>query len=316
MKLLSQLLSFSFCLSVIFATQTTPAQQHKKYLPLIHPKTDYWALSQTFLKQLVEIFGTTIFIETGTCGGNTTRNALPLFQETHSIELAPHLYQRAIARFKDYANVHLYCGDSAQLLPQILPTVSGRILFWLDGHYSGNSTAKGDCNTPIIGELQAIAKSGITDAIILIDDIRCFQGPDAAPEDSVFSGYPTCAELEKLVLNINPQYQFKIFQDFALAYLPSDNIETSPVIDACTFCRMAEEKGNAPELIAQAQAIIASAQGQEKETIKIMSESLYGPEKFRVGHHYRVWYGLILAHEGNIDQIHPLLANGMPYYQE
>ncbi len=308
--------AFLTCMCFIFCctAQTTHAE-HKKYLPLSYPKNNYWALSQPFLKQLVELFGTTIFVETGTCGGNTTKSALPLFQEIHSIELSPYLYQKATARFKEFTHVHLYCGDSARLLPEILPTLKGRILFWLDGHYSGGTTVKGDTNTPIIGELQAIAASGVTDAVIMIDDIRCFQGPDAAPEDSVFSGYPTCAEIEQLVLQINPAYQFKIFQDFAFAYLPSDNIETSPVIDACTFCRMAEEKGSAPELIAQAHTVIIAASGQEKETLKMMNDSLYGPEKFRIGHHYRVWYGLTLAHEGNMDQLHPLFACGITYYQ-
>jgi hypothetical protein len=240
-------------------------------------------------------------------------SALAFFSEIHSIELAPLLYQKASARFKNFSHVHLYCGDSAQLLPQLLPTLTGRILFWLDGHYSGGRTVKGDKNTPIIEELHAIKQSGITDAIILVDDIRCFQGADAAPQDSVFSDYPTCAELEQLVLAINPHYQFKLFEDIAIAYLPSDNIEVSPVIEACTFCRMAEEKRSDSELKKQAQSIIASAYGDEKETLRIMQESLYGPEEFNVGHHYRLWYGLALAHEGNMDQLHPLFANSMSY---
>lgn len=312
-KLATIFLVLSF--GALSAASEDHATQHKRYLSLYHPKNDYWALSSAFLQHMIQLFGTTIFVETGTCGGNTTRNALTLFQEIHSIELSRYLYEKVSARLNNYSHLHLYCGDSAKILPSILPKMKGRILFWLDGHYSGGRTEKTDRNTPIVAELAAIAASGIHDAIILIDDIRCFQGVNAAPENSVFSGYPTCAELEQLILNINPEYQFVLFEDIALAYLPSDNIEVSPVIKACTFCRMAQEKKSDHTLVQQAAEIIASAQGNEKETLQIMNESLYGPAELRVGHHYRLWYGLTKKHEGNVDQLFPLVARGLPYYQ-
>lgn len=304
-------------LSLLWCTLTMVAQKDtQKHLALYHPKDDYWALSRGFLQHMVELFGVTILVETGTCGGNTTNNARGVFTEIHSMELAAQLYEHCRYRFAQSPSVHLYCGDSAHILPSLLPTLTnkGRILFWLDGHYSGGRTVKGTSNTPIIGELKAIAAAGITNAIILIDDIRCFQGADAAPHYTVFADYPTCAELEQLVLEINPAYQFKLFEDIALAYLPSDNLIVSPVIEACTFCRMAEEKHSDETQRQKMLSILAAARGAEKETLKIMSESLYGPEQFNVGHHYRIWYALTLAHEGCVDQLYPLFAQGLPYY--
>ena len=64
-------------------------------------------------------------------------------------------------------------------------------LFWLDGHYSGGATAKGDAGTPISLELEAILASPIKNHVVLIDDTRCcFAG---------MNGYPCIDELLKMV---------------------------------------------------------------------------------------------------------------------
>jgi hypothetical protein len=79
-------------------------------------------------------------------------------------------------------------GNSADLLPEVLRKIpaSKRIIFWLDGHYSGGKTGKGEEYSPIVHELKIIVGSGRKD-IILIDDARCFDGNN---------GYPTIAWVE------------------------------------------------------------------------------------------------------------------------
>ena len=59
-------------------------------------------------------------------------------------------------------------------------------LFWLDSHYSGGETAKGEKETPIYEELNHILNPSYKDHVVIIDDARCF-GTD--------SNYPTIAEL-------------------------------------------------------------------------------------------------------------------------
>ena len=63
----------------------------------------------------------------------------------------------------------------------MINTSNGRILFWLDGHYSGEGTGGCDEVCPIIAELRLIAQSKRKDHCILIDDARLFIGEDGYP---------------------------------------------------------------------------------------------------------------------------------------
>lgn len=71
--------------------------------------------------------------------------------------------------------------DSGKLMPTIVTGLSSPALFWLDGHYSGGVTARGDMETPVSAELQAILASPIAGHVILIDDVRCFDGSHDYP---------------------------------------------------------------------------------------------------------------------------------------
>ena len=139
-------------------------------------KTEQTGLQPSFLRAMRDDFGLTTFMETGTFRGDTTAVAARIFESVHSFELSAELHANALKRFSGQANVHLHHGDSAELLPRIL--ASGpreKILFWLDGHFSGGPTAQGKLNTPILDEIRAIAAAGIKDCVVLVDDLRCFQ---------------------------------------------------------------------------------------------------------------------------------------------
>ena len=103
-------------------------------------------------------------------------------------------------------------------------SMDGKILFWLDGHYSGKGTAIGKGATPILEELESIKNSKVNDAVILIDDIRCFQKIKVPRKIKSLTGYPTVHEVEKLIFSINKDYQFEIFGDTAIAYLKKENV--------------------------------------------------------------------------------------------
>ena len=47
-------------------------------------------------------------------------------------------------------------GDSGIELMNLAARIDQPSLFWLDGHYSAEETAKGDKETPVIEELQHI----------------------------------------------------------------------------------------------------------------------------------------------------------------
>lgn len=122
------------------------------------------------------------FIETGTYLGDTLAFiAHDKAVKCTSIELADDYFSEAIRRFASYPNVDLLHGDSGSLLPEYVQELREPALFWLDGHFSGGSTAKGGADTPISAELTAVLDSPIKNHIVLIDDARCFTGANAYP---------------------------------------------------------------------------------------------------------------------------------------
>lgn len=127
-------------------------------------------------------FGLRQFIETGTHLGDTLAYiAHDKTVKCTSIELSDSYYQAAKQRFASYTNATVLQGDSGAVLPQCVRSLQAPALFWLDGHYSGGTTARGEVDTPVSAELQAILDSPIKTHVILIDDARCFDGTNGCP---------------------------------------------------------------------------------------------------------------------------------------
>ncbi|MCX5657391.1 MAG: hypothetical protein NTZ48_04100, partial [Candidatus Omnitrophica bacterium] len=128
-------------------------------------------------------FGLNQFIETGTHFGDMLAYiARDKTMKCTSIELADHYYQSAMQRFASYTNVTLLHGDSGAVLPECVSNLQAPALFWLDGHYSGGTTVRGEVDTPVSAELKAILDSSIKTHVILIDDARCFNGTNTYPQ--------------------------------------------------------------------------------------------------------------------------------------
>lgn len=127
-------------------------------------------------------YGLLEFIETGTYLGDTLAYiAQKKNMHATSIELDENYYRAAQHRFVKYPNVTLLHGDSGKLLPELVSQLQTPALFWLDGHYSGGDTGKGELETPISAELEAILASPEKGHVILIDDARCFNGANSYP---------------------------------------------------------------------------------------------------------------------------------------
>lgn len=154
------------------------------------------------------------FIETGTYAGNTLYAVKDYFDNLYSIELNGLIYKLATEKFKNEAKINILHGESDEVLKKLLPTIDGRAVFWLDAHYSSGGTSKGKKHTPIFEELAVIFSHNIKNHIILIDDMKDFNGAD---------DYPTVLELEAFVLQ-NSNYSFYI-KDGVAHLLPSKGVD-------------------------------------------------------------------------------------------
>ena len=129
-----------------------------------------------------------ILVETGTYMGDTPWYFRKKLAKIYTIEVEPSLARVAMDRFRNWGNVRVITGDSPSVFPTILPSLEGRVLFWLDGHYSAGITGKGAKECPLFDELEMIYKHCQCPKTILIDDFRLF-GSDKA--------YPSIGELRE-----------------------------------------------------------------------------------------------------------------------
>ena len=161
-------------------------------------------LKQKTIADYAKRFSLQILIETGTYHGDMVEAMKNNFTRIFSIELGENLHQQAKERFHNNAHISIIHGDSGEILPGILGDIKQPCLFWLDGHYSGGITAKGETDTPVVEELEHILSHPVTEHVILIDDARCFVGQDH---------YPTIEELKDMILKRRPGWVFEAEDD-------------------------------------------------------------------------------------------------------
>lgn len=156
------------------------------------------------LKQYLRSHGLRTFIETGTFAGETVAALAALVDRVVSIELDPALAASARARFAAARHVTILQGNSGELLARVVEPLTEPALFWLDGHYSGSITARGDLDSPIASEIDAILRHPVAGHVVLIDDARYFTGRD---------GYPTADALRARILASMPGSRVDIRDD-------------------------------------------------------------------------------------------------------
>jgi len=155
-------------------------------------------------------FGCTVLVETGTNEGDTVQATKSYFSDIYSIEISPSIDRRAQMRFLTDRNVHLLLGDSGEIFPILLPTITQKIIFYLDAHFDYGGEGIPEQN-PTLRELDAIF-SLQPDSIILIDDARMFSGR--------LGGFcsPPMRELEEYVMKKNPDLVFSVIDDIIRIY--------------------------------------------------------------------------------------------------
>jgi protein-L-isoaspartate O-methyltransferase len=112
-------------------------------------------------RRLIRFFAIRTVIETGTHFGNTTALLSRLAEHVVSIESDVKLFQHAAERLASLTNVVLRSGDSAALLEDAIRVAPAPLLVYLDAH--------GASGTPLLAELEAIARSGRKPIIAIHD---------------------------------------------------------------------------------------------------------------------------------------------------
>lgn len=127
------------------------------------------------------------WVESGAFLGETTALLARHAKHVYTIEPADALYERVSERFAKAGNVTVLHKTSEAAFDTLLPTLSGPVNFWLDGHFSAGATYQGANDTPIREELKAIAENigRLSPVCVIVDDVRCFR-----PWDPQYSTYP------------------------------------------------------------------------------------------------------------------------------
>ena len=143
-----------------------------------------------------------IFIETGCNLGDGIQQALDEgFKVVYSCDIDQDRYHHCLERFHDQP-VYIKLSDTIDFLRDLLPTIKEPVTFWLDAH-------KGNGKSPLMRELEVIARHEIKTHTILIDDLRDWHRNKCGFDTRI---------LQKQLTRMNADYRF-VLED---GYVPND----------------------------------------------------------------------------------------------
>lgn len=132
------------------------------------------SINESFLKKLQDDYTKyNCFIETGTLVGETIFALEPYFDKLYTIEFSENYYNNTKNKYNGN-KINFILGDSSIVFESLLPNITNKCIFFLDGHWSGGDTGKSDKDCPLDEEITHINNLFQNDAIIIIDDFRLF----------------------------------------------------------------------------------------------------------------------------------------------
>ena len=194
-----------------------------------------------------------IFVETGTFMGGIPHRMLETngnfnpFDKLYTIELGNEICKVASKRYKLFEehngdlskfNFHtevkdesfrdseyyfdnklkLICGDSSEVLKDVLSELDEPACFWLDAHAGAPKYARGNSDVPVLKELEVISNHHIKNHIIAIDDAHMFGIQQLDSNGNVtcdYSDVPYELVKEK-ILSINKNYDVGIYKPYGM----------------------------------------------------------------------------------------------------
>jgi hypothetical protein len=113
------------------------------------------------------------FIETGTYNGDTIIPLEPYFNKLYTIEFSEKYYNNTKNKYNG-DKINFILGDSSIVFESLLPTITDKCIFFLDGHWSSGDTGRSNKDCPLEEEITHINNLFTNSAIIIIDDFRLF----------------------------------------------------------------------------------------------------------------------------------------------
>ena len=208
----------------------------------------YQSISSDFEKDMPKVF-----IETGTFKGGVPHRMLETngyfnpFEKLYTIELSEDICRVASKRYKLFMEndgdlskfdfhtdekdesfsgseyyfdnkLKLICGDSSEVLKDVLSELDEPACFWLDAHAGASKYARGDCDVPLLKELDVISKHHIKNHILAIDDAHMLGTQQLDSNGNVTCDYSDIPyELVKdKIKNINQNYDVGIYKPYEM----------------------------------------------------------------------------------------------------
>lgn len=135
-------------------------------------------------------YGIDAFVETGTGDGTSTRFVEKVMPglDIHTVEFMPAIFASTKKAFEEAGSkIGFHLGSSKDVLREIIPKLSGNVLYWLDAHFPGADYGLAKYDTyednslriPLEVELSTICElRDVSHDVIVIDDLRIYEdGP-------------------------------------------------------------------------------------------------------------------------------------------
>ena len=192
-----------------------------------------------------------VFVETGTFMGGIPHRMLETngnfnpFDKLYTIELGKEICKVASKRYRLFEehkgdlskfNFHtdekdesfrdseyyfnnklkLICGDSSEVLKDVLSELDEPACFWLDAHAGASKYARGDKDVPLLKELEAISNHHIKNHVIAIDDAHMFGIQQLDSKGNVTCDYSDVPyeRVKEKILSINKNYDVGIYKPY------------------------------------------------------------------------------------------------------
>ena len=136
-------------------------------------------LKQRAVREYAERYGLKILVETGTYYGEMVSAMKDRFERIFSIEFDADLARRAAKMFASHPHIQILDGDSGQVLPALLKSITQPALFWLDAGYYGWAGLESDKRRLSV-ELESILRHPVKGHVILMDDAQGLNGQNGA----------------------------------------------------------------------------------------------------------------------------------------